>query len=87
MIPTPEEKERLSELLQNMQISGSYDYALYANEYYRLVNQIKSRNPKSLLRADEIEAYDHRVRALIAANMSETIAEEVALKEILQKRG
>ena len=31
MIPTPEEKKRLSELLQNMQVSGSYDYALYAN--------------------------------------------------------
>jgi hypothetical protein len=86
MIPTPEEKKRLSDLLQNMQISGSYDYALYANQYHTLVNQIRTRDPHSILTADESREYDTRVRELTNAQVSPETAGEVALKEILGKR-
>jgi len=86
MIPTPEEKKRLSELLQNMQVSGSYDYALYANQYYSLVNQIKTRDPKSVLTPEERQAYDLRIRELTAAKVSEKAAKDIALKEVMEKR-
>ena len=86
MIPTPEEKRMLSDLLQNMQISGSYDSALYANQYYNLINQIKTRDPKSVLTPEELQKYEARLRELAAANVSEKLAESVAIKEILEKR-
>jgi hypothetical protein len=86
MISTPEEKRKLSDLLQNMQISGSYDSALYANQYYNLINQIKTRDPKSVLTSEELQKYEARLRELAAANVSEKLAESVAIKEILEKR-
>ena len=69
-----------------MQVSGSYDYALYANQYHDLVNQIKTRDPKSVLTPEERQVYDLRIRELTAAKVSEKAAKDIALKEVMEKR-
>ena len=49
MNPTPDDKKRFKELLQKIQVSGSFDSARYSSELSTLAGNIDSGSPPSTL--------------------------------------